>query len=70
VERPRDFVGLFVGLRGEVAELRATAGHLTGEMSEVKQDLLRLDDRFFQLILLQMSTLATALAALVAVVLR
>ncbi len=63
-------MGLFVGLRGEVAELRATAGHLTGEMSEVKQDLLRLDDRFFQLILLQMSTLATALAALVAVVLR
>ena len=61
---------LIVGLRGEVAELRATAGHLTGEMSEVKQDLLRLDDRFFQLILLQMSTLATALAALVAVVLR
>jgi hypothetical protein len=66
VERPRDPFDLVIGLREDVAELRATTTHLTADMSEVKQDLRRLDDRLFPLMLLQLGTLATALASLVA----
>jgi hypothetical protein len=35
-------------------------------MAEVKQDLRRLDDRLFQLMLLQLGTIATVIALLVA----
>jgi hypothetical protein len=66
VEQPRDPFELVIGLREEMAELRATVAHLSSDMAEVKQDLRRLDDRFFQLTLLQLGTLATALASLVA----
>jgi hypothetical protein len=38
-------------------------------MGEVKQDVRRLDDRVFQVVLLQLGTLATSLGALVAAVL-
>jgi hypothetical protein len=67
VERPRDPLDLVIGLREGMAELRATVAHLSTDLAEVKQDLRRLDDRFFQLMLLQLGTLATALASLVAV---
>ena len=55
-----------MSLREETAEFRATVVHLSSDMAEVKQDLRRLDDRLFQLMLLQLGTLATALASLVA----
>jgi hypothetical protein len=55
-----------MSLREETAEFRATVGHLSSDIAEVKQDLRRLDDRLFQLMLLQLGTLATALASLVA----
>ena len=66
MEQQRDPFELVIGLREEMAELRATVAHLSSDMAEVKQDLRRLDDRFFQLTLLQLGTLATALASLVA----
>jgi hypothetical protein len=66
VERPRDPFELVLGLREEVAELRATVGHVSTDIAELRQDFRRLDDRFFQLVLLQLGTLATALASLVA----
>jgi hypothetical protein len=53
--------------RSELAELRATASHLVTDMAEVRHDLRRLDDRLFQLMLLQLGTLATSLASIVAV---
>jgi hypothetical protein len=62
VQRPRDPFE-------DSAELRAGVAHLSSDMSEVKHGLLRLDDRLFQLILLQLGTLATALASLVAALL-
>jgi hypothetical protein len=62
MQRPRDpFEGL--------AELRTSVRHLSSDMTEVKQDLRRLDDRLFQMILLQLGALATSLASLVAVLL-
>ena len=48
--------------------MRATIGHIQADVAEVKHDLRRLDDRLFQLMLLQLGTLATALAALVTAV--
>jgi hypothetical protein len=60
VERPRN----------DLAELRATVAHLASDLTDMRQefraDIRRLDDRIFQLMLLQLGTLATALAALVA----
>jgi hypothetical protein len=67
MERPPDPLELVMSLREETAELRATVVHLSSDMGEVKQDLRRLDHRLFQLMLLQLGTLATALASLVAV---
>jgi len=65
VEQSRDRPWeLVIGLREEVAELHATVTHLTADMAEAKHDLRRLDDRIFQLMLLQLGTLATALASL------
>ena len=66
MEHPRDPFELVLGLRKEVAELRTTVGHIQTDIAELKQDLRRLDDRFFQMMLLQVGTLAAALSALVA----
>jgi hypothetical protein len=68
VEQPRDPFDLVVGLREEVAAIRVTIGHVQADIAELKQDVRRLDDRLFQLMLLQLGTLATALAALVTAV--
>ena len=69
MERSRDPFDLVVGLREEMAELRVTVDHLGAQVAdlrqEVRSDIRRLDDRIFQLMLLQLGTLATALAALV-----
>jgi hypothetical protein len=53
-------------LEALVAETRANVGHLASDVSELRQDIRRLDDRIFKLMLLQLGTLATALASLVA----
>jgi hypothetical protein len=66
MEKPRDPVELVIGLREDVVGVRTTVGHLSSDVSEVKQDVRRLDDRLFQLMSLQLGTLATSLAALVA----
>lgn len=56
--------------RGELVELRAGMLHLSSELADMRQefrtDNRRLDDRIFQLMLLQLGTLTTALASLVA----
>ena len=44
--------------------MRATVRHLGLEMPEVKQDLRRLDDRLFQLMLIQIATLVATVASL------
>ena len=58
-------------LQALVAETRATVNHLAADVGEMRQefraDVRRLDDRLFQLMLLQVGALATALASLVAV---
>jgi hypothetical protein len=57
-----------------LGELRADVRHLMGSVSEIRQDIRRLDDRVFQVVLLQLGTLVSAvgalIAALVAAVLR
>jgi hypothetical protein len=62
VERPR----------AEEVELRTSLTHLVSEVADMRQelrtDIRRLDDRIFQLMLLQLGTLATALASLVVAV--
>jgi hypothetical protein len=65
VESPRDVpLELVIGMREEIAELRATVTHLATDLVEVKQDIRRLDNRIFQLMLVQVATLATALGSL------
>jgi hypothetical protein len=49
-----------------VAETRATVGHLAEDVTELRQDVRRLDGRLFQLLLAQLATLAAALGALLA----
>jgi len=60
-------------VREELAEVRATVVHLASDMAdmrpELRTDIRRLDDRFFQLMLVQLGTLATALASLLAALL-
>jgi hypothetical protein len=55
--------------RFEEVELRTSLSHLAGDFTDLRQelrvDIRRLDDRIFQLMLLQLGTLATALASLV-----
>jgi hypothetical protein len=65
VEQPRDLpLELLIGLREEMAQLRATVTHLSADTVEVKQDIRRLDGRIFRLMLVQVATLATALGSL------
>jgi hypothetical protein len=65
VEQPRDLpLDVLLGLREETAETRATVRHLVTNVADVKHDLRRLDDRVFQLLLVQFATLITALASL------
>jgi hypothetical protein len=66
VDRPRDPFELAAGLREDVAVLRASSAHLSGDMAEVRDDIRRLDDRIFQVLVIQLATLATALGSLVA----
>jgi hypothetical protein len=70
MEQPRDPFEFVIGLREEMAELRTTVAHMSADIAELKEefrtDFRRLDDRFLQLMLLQLGTLATALASLVA----
>jgi hypothetical protein len=56
-------------LEAVVAETRATVGHVAEDLTELRQDVRRLDDRLFQLMFVQLATLATALASLLAAVL-
>jgi hypothetical protein len=53
------------GLDAVVAEMRADVRHLASDMTELRQDVRRIDGRVFQMLLLQVATLATLLAALV-----
>ncbi len=53
-------------LEAAVAETRAKVGHLAEDMTVLRQDVRRLDDRLFQLLLAQFATLAAALGSLVA----
>jgi hypothetical protein len=50
-------------------ELRTSLSHLASEFTDLRQglrtDIRRLDDRTFQLLLLQLGTLVTALASIV-----
>ena len=56
--------------RNDLAELRGTVSHLASEVRDMRQefrsDIRHLDDRIFQLMLLQFGSLVAALAALVA----
>ena len=70
MERPRDPFDLVIGLRENVAGLRASVGHLSTDMAEVKQDVRRVDDRVFHVLLIQIATLAAALGSIVAALVR
>jgi hypothetical protein len=52
-------------LEALVADTRATAKHTAEDLTELRHDVRGLDDRVFQLMLLTMATLATALASLI-----
>jgi hypothetical protein len=58
VEHPRDPFDFVVGLRERVAELHATVRHIQSELAEVKQDVRRLDDRIFGMMILGLLELA------------
>jgi hypothetical protein len=53
-------------LEAVVADTRAAVVHLSSDMAEVKHDIRRLDARLFQVLLIQLATLATAFGSLVA----
>jgi hypothetical protein len=57
-------------LEAVVADTRAAVMHLAQDTSELRSefrsDIRRLDDRIFQVLLIQLATLATALGSLVA----
>jgi hypothetical protein len=58
--------------RAEELELGTSLTHLASELGDLRQefrtDIRRLDDRIFQLVLLQLGTLAAALGSLVVAV--
>jgi hypothetical protein len=56
---------LALEMRAGFGELRTRVGHLEAELGDVRGDLRRLDGRFFQLLVLQLTTLATMVGALV-----
>jgi len=56
-------------LEALVGETRANVGHLAEDLTGLRQDVRRLDDRMFQLMLLTLATLATVLVSLVATLL-
>jgi hypothetical protein len=62
VERPRDVFE-------EIAALRVSVAHVSTDMAEVRHDIRRVDDRVFQVVLLQLGTLAATLTSIVASVL-
>lgn len=62
MERPRDVFE-------EIVALRISVEHLSTDLADVKQDIRRLDDRFFQVTLLQLGTLAAVLTSVAATVL-
>jgi hypothetical protein len=53
------------GLDAVVAELGADLRHLASDVTELKQDVRRIDGRVFQMLILQVATLATLVASLV-----
>jgi hypothetical protein len=53
-------------LEALVAETRADVRGLRSDVDELKVDVRRLDDRLFQLLLLQVGTLLAALGSIVA----
>jgi hypothetical protein len=55
-------------LEAVVAETRADVRGLRSDVDELKADVRRLDDRLFQLLLLQVGTLLAALSSVVAAV--
>jgi hypothetical protein len=48
-----------------VADTRAAVTYMQGDIKELRHDVRRLDDRLFQVLLIQLATLATALGSLV-----
>ncbi len=56
-------------LEAVVADTRAGVVHLAEDLTdlrtEMRQDIRRLDDRIFQVLLIQLATLATALGSLI-----
>jgi hypothetical protein len=48
-----------------VAETRADVRHLQTDLSELRHDVRRVDGRVFELLLVQLATLAAALGSLV-----
>ena len=66
MEQPRDVpLELVLGRREEVAELRADVRHLASDLNELRHDHRRTDGRVFQMLILQVATLATLVASLV-----
>ena len=65
-ETRADTVAVRGELRGEVAELRT---EVRAGFGDVRTDIRRLDDRFFQMLPLQLGTLVAALASVVAAIL-
>jgi len=53
-------------LEALICGTRATVGHVAEDLTGLRQDVRRLDDRLFQLMLVTLATLATALASLIA----
>jgi ABC-type transporter Mla subunit MlaD len=49
-----------------VADTRANVNHLAEDLADLRQDVRRIDDRLFQLMLVTLGTLATTIASLVA----
>jgi hypothetical protein len=53
-------------LEALVAGTHANVGHVTEDLAELRQDVRRLDDRLFQLMLVTVATLATTIASFIA----